>query len=68
MLTGASAGIGEGTAMLFAQHGCHLTLTGRDQERLNAVVQQCIAAGTPADKVYSYYCLLVTSEPVWPSS
>ncbi|XP_076454997.1 3-oxoacyl-[acyl-carrier-protein] reductase FabG-like [Babylonia areolata] len=51
VITGASAGIGEGTALLFAKHGSHLTLTGRDQERLGAVVEKCVKAGCPADKI-----------------
>ena len=52
IVTGASAGIGEGTAVLFARYGCRLTLTGRDQDRLNAVVQRCVEAGCSADKVW----------------
>lgn len=51
IITGASAGIGEGTAVLFAKNGCLLTLTGRDETRLMAVVQKCVTAGCPADKI-----------------
>lgn len=51
IITGASAGIGEGTALLFARYGCLLTLTGRDEDRLAAVVQKCVATGCPADKI-----------------
>ena len=50
-VTGASAGIGEGTALLLARYGCRLALTGRDEGRLNYVVKKCIEAGSSGDKV-----------------
>lgn len=59
VVAGASAGIGEGTALLFARYGCLLTLTGRDEDRLAAVVQKCVATGCPADKVQVFCCKLV---------
>ncbi|MEO1416672.1 MAG: SDR family oxidoreductase [Bacteroidota bacterium] len=37
LITGATAGIGEAIARLFAQHGYRLILTGRRQERLDSL-------------------------------
>ncbi|MEZ4886609.1 MAG: SDR family NAD(P)-dependent oxidoreductase [Chitinophagales bacterium] len=39
-ITGATAGIGEATALLFAQNGWDLILTGRRKERLDSVAQK----------------------------
>lgn len=41
IITGSSAGIGEAIALEFARQGCHLSLCGRDQERLQSVVDKC---------------------------
>ncbi|XP_035659026.1 3-oxoacyl-[acyl-carrier-protein] reductase FabG-like [Branchiostoma floridae] len=57
IITGASSGIGRGTAVEFAQLGAHLALTGRNQENLQATAKACVEAGTPQDKI-----LLVTGD------
>ncbi|XP_078664572.1 3-oxoacyl-[acyl-carrier-protein] reductase FabG-like [Branchiostoma floridae x Branchiostoma belcheri] len=51
IITGASSGIGQGTAVEFAQLGAHLALTGRNQENLQATAKACVEAGTPEDKI-----------------
>ncbi|KAI8497372.1 hypothetical protein Bbelb_246780 [Branchiostoma belcheri] len=51
IITGASSGIGKGTAVEFAQLGAHLALTGRNQENLQATAKACVEAGTPEDKI-----------------
>ncbi len=40
-VTGASGGIGGAVARLLAEEGCRLFLTGRDEERLEAVASAC---------------------------
>ncbi|XP_019641720.1 PREDICTED: uncharacterized protein LOC109483176 [Branchiostoma belcheri] len=57
IITGASSGIGKGTAVEFAQLGAHLALTGRNQENLQATAKACVEAGTQQDKI-----LLVTGD------
>ncbi|XP_066268151.1 3-oxoacyl-[acyl-carrier-protein] reductase FabG-like [Branchiostoma lanceolatum] len=57
IITGASSGIGKGTAVEFAQLGAHLALTGRNQENLQATAKACVEAGTPQDKI-----LIVTGD------
>ncbi|XP_019614664.1 PREDICTED: uncharacterized protein LOC109462549 [Branchiostoma belcheri] len=57
IITGASSGIGKGTAVEFAQLGAHLALTGRNQENLQATAKACVEAGSPEDKI-----LLVTGD------
>ncbi|XP_067660237.1 uncharacterized oxidoreductase TM_0325-like [Haliotis asinina] len=51
LITGASAGIGEGTALHFAKHGAKLSLTGRDKTRLEDVAKRCSECGIPADDI-----------------
>ena len=45
MISGASSGIGEATALAFARAGARLELGARRLERLNAVAQKCRQAG-----------------------
>merc|ERR1712136_122659 len=47
LITGASSGIGEGTALHMATLGCKLSLTGRNLEALKAVSEKCKEAGSP---------------------
>ena len=47
LVTGASSGIGEATALAFARKGARLALCARRLERLQAVAQRCRDAGSP---------------------
>jgi short-subunit dehydrogenase len=47
VITGASSGIGEATAISFARRGASLELGARRLEKLNSVAQKCRAAGSP---------------------
>ncbi|MBG0741997.1 MAG: SDR family oxidoreductase [Cylindrospermopsis raciborskii KL1] len=48
LITGASAGIGKGTAIAFAKEGIDVALVGRSQEKLQGVVVAAKAAGVEA--------------------
>lgn len=48
LITGASSGIGRATAVLFAQHGAALVLTGRRQKELDALLAELSALGARA--------------------
>ncbi|GIY02391.1 3-oxoacyl-[acyl-carrier-protein] reductase [Caerostris extrusa] len=45
LITGASSGIGAGTAIHLASLGCKLSLTGRNSQNLDKVIDDCINAG-----------------------
>ena len=47
VITGASSGIGEATAIAFAKRGARLELGARRFDRLNSVAQKCRQAGSP---------------------
>lgn len=49
LITGASSGIGEALARLYAAPGVRLALSGRDETRLAAVVEACRAQGAEAE-------------------
>lgn len=48
VVTGASAGIGEAIAIVFAKEGADLALVGRNEERLQKVANQCNKNGKNA--------------------
>ena len=45
VITGASSGIGESTAKFLAQQGARVVLGARRSSRIDAVVQEILAAG-----------------------
>jgi len=51
LVTGSTSGIGEGTAKAFAAHGAQVMVSGRNQERAEAVVADITAAGGTADMI-----------------
>ncbi|XP_062619263.1 uncharacterized oxidoreductase TM_0325-like [Saccostrea cucullata] len=51
LITGASAGIGEGIALHFASLGAQLSLTGRNKEELSRVAKQCQENGLTDEQI-----------------
>ena len=45
IITGSSQGIGEATAILFAEKGFNVVLHGRKREKLESVKEKCELAG-----------------------
>ncbi|MEK6788041.1 MAG: YciK family oxidoreductase [Pseudomonadota bacterium] len=51
LITGASAGIGRVAALTCAAHGATVILLGRDNDKLNAVYDEIVAAGHPTPAI-----------------
>ena len=69
LITGATSGIGEGTAKAFAAHGANVMLNGRDAARGAAVLDAIARAGAAAalslgDVAESAYCDRLVAETV----
>ncbi|GFN93567.1 glucose 1-dehydrogenase [Plakobranchus ocellatus] len=60
MVTGSSSGIGECTAILFASKGYHLTLCGRDSDRLQEAAEKCRQAA--ASSGHSFQVITVVGD------
>ncbi|KAG8190122.1 hypothetical protein JTE90_026690 [Oedothorax gibbosus] len=52
LITGASSGIGSGTALRFAALGCKLSVTGRNSQNLDKVIQECVNAGAKSSDIH----------------
>ena len=68
LITGATSGIGEGTAKAFAAHGANVMLNGRDAARgaavLDAIARDAAAALSLGDVAESAYCDRLVDETV----
>ena len=51
--SGASSGIGAGTAVHFAENGAKVAITGRNEENLKKIAQKCEEASPTNEKVSS---------------
>ena len=48
LVTGATSGIGESTAVLFAAHGAKVVISGRREEQGKSVVEKIVSSGGEA--------------------
>ncbi|CAO4378079.1 unnamed protein product [Caenorhabditis nigoni] len=62
LVTGSSNGIGRGTAILFAQEGAKVTITGRNAQRLEETKQEILKSGISEDHVLAIATDLATEE------
>lgn len=51
LITGGGSGIGKGTALVFADQGCHVALVGRTLDELGAVAKQIEGRGGKAEVI-----------------
>lgn len=51
LVTGSTSGIGKGIALVFAQEGARVMISGRDAERGAQVIDEAVAAGAPRDRL-----------------
>lgn len=56
LITGATSGIGEATAILFAKEGASVAITGRNEKRGHAVTEQILQAGRKAIFIRTDVC------------
>ena len=64
IITGATSGIGEASALLFAQEGAKVTVTGRNELRGRKVVDAITAAGGSAMFVRADVCIASDCERI----
>ena len=55
LILGASSGIGAGTAIHFAKNGAKVSITGRNEENLKKIAEQCEEASPTKEKVTSLF-------------
>jgi len=63
LITGASSGIGAGTAVHFGRLGAKLSLVGRDKNKLEGIAESCRTAGS-TDVLVGIHDLSIESECV----
>ncbi|XP_005102229.3 uncharacterized oxidoreductase TM_0325 [Aplysia californica] len=51
IITGSSSGLGQATAVLFAQRGCAVVVTGTNEKRLQETLEKCQKAGLKRDQI-----------------
>uniref|UniRef100_A0A1I7UBD0 Dehydrogenase/reductase SDR family member 11 n=1 Tax=Caenorhabditis tropicalis TaxID=1561998 RepID=A0A1I7UBD0_9PELO len=62
LVTGSSNGIGRATAILFAQEGAKVTITGRNVQRLEETKQEILKSGVPEDHILAVEADLTTEQ------
>ncbi|CAO4378326.1 unnamed protein product [Caenorhabditis nigoni] len=62
LVTGSSSGIGRATAILFAQDGAKVTITGSNTKRLEETRQDILKSGIPEDHVLAIPADLAKNE------